>query len=98
MAANLSVTPDSVEIENLGGVTLHIANFETSKVNADGPRSFYSSSLNAIVGYWFNRNAAPTTASLIAVDVSLISVATGQFRFTAPETDVDGKLYILSLT
>ena len=98
MAANLSITPDSVEIENLGGVTLHTINFETNTVNENGPRSFYGSSLNAIVGYWFNRNVAPTTASLIAVDVSLIGSSNNQFRFTAPETGVSGKLYVLSLS
>lgn len=98
MGANLSVTPDSVVIDNLGGVTLNTIIFETNTVNASGPRSFYSSSLNSIVGYWFNRTAAPTTASLVAVDVSLISTADGQFRFTAPETEVQGRLSVLTLS
>lgn len=98
MAANLSITPDSVETDNLGGVTLHTINFETNKVNASGPRSFYSSSLASIVGYWFNRTAAPSTASLNAIDVSLIGADNSQFRFTAPETQVAGKLYALVLT
>ena len=98
MAANLSVSPDSVERENWGGVTLHIANFITNAINASGPRSFYSSSLNSIVGYWFNATDAPTAASMIGVDVSLISNTIGQFRFNAGETNRIGKLYILTLT
>lgn len=96
--ANESITPDSVEIDNLGGVTLHTINFETNTVNSAGARSFYSSSLPAVVGYWFNRNAAPTTASLLAVDVSLLSGTIGQFRFISSENSVAGKLYVLTLS
>ena len=98
MAANLSVTPDSVEIENLGNVNLHIANFDTNAINASGGRSFYSSSLAAIAGYWFNPTDTPTTASLNAVDVSLISNTIGQFRFTSSEGVRQGKLYVLTLS
>jgi len=97
MAANLSVTPDSVETYNFGGATMHVANFDTTSVNT-GPRTFYSSSLPAVVGYWFNPTDTPTTASLNAVNVSLISGSDGQFRFTASETNRTGKLFILSLT
>ena len=98
MGVNLSMTPDSVEIDNLGGVTLHTINFITNTVNGSGPRGFYSSSLNSIVGYWFNQTTAPTTASNIGVDVSLISAATGQFRFVSSETATAGKLSVLTLT
>ena len=98
MAVNLSLTPDSVETDNLGGVTLYTVNFETNKVNASGPRGFYSSSLNAIVGYWFNPTDTPTTASLNAVDVSLIGAASNQFRFTGSSTNRAGKLYVLNLS
>ena len=96
--ADKSITPDSVEIDNLGGLTLHTINFETNKVNSAEARSFYSSSLQAIQGFWFNRNAVPTTASLPAVDVSLIAVASGQFRFVSSENAVAGKLYVLTLS
>jgi len=96
--ANVSVTPDSVVIDNLGGVTLHTCIFETNTINSTGQRDFYSSSLNAIVGYWFNRTGVPTTASQIGVDVSLISTATGQFRFVSAENDVPGRLCVLSLS
>lgn len=98
MAANLSVSPDSVETYNLGGVTLHVHNFITNTINALGGRSFYSSSLQSVVGYWFNATDTPTTASLNAVEVSLISAATGQFRFNVSEGVRSGKLYTLSLT
>ena len=98
MPANRSVSPDSVEIYNLDGVTLHVVNFITNTICALGGRAIYSSSLPAIVGYWFNATDTPSTASLTAVDVSLISTATGQFRFTTKEGDRAGKLCILSLT
>jgi len=98
MATDLSLTPDSVEIDNLGGVTLHTVNFIDSTVNGSGPRGFYSSSLNAIVGYWFNATDTPTTASQNAIDVSLIAGAVGQFRFTGNQTARAGKLYVLTLS
>jgi hypothetical protein len=94
----LSLTPDSVEIESWEAVKLHIINFQTSKINASGPRGFYSSSLNSIVGYWLNLTDTPATASLNAMDVSLISVSGGQFRFTGDSTNRAGKLYVLTLT
>ena len=96
--ANESITPDSVETDNLGGVTLHTINFETTTVNGVAARSFYSSSLASVVGYWFNRTSAPTTASLTACDVSLIAGSTGQFRFVSSETAVPGKFYVLTLS
>lgn len=98
MAANLSFTPDSVETYNLGGVTMKVHNFITNKVNPLGPRGFYSSSLQSVVGYWFNATDTPTTASLNGLDVSLIATATGQFRFTGNRTAMAGKFYTLSLT
>lgn len=98
MATDLSLTPDSVEIDNLGGVTLHTVNFIDSTVNGSGPRGFYSSSLNSIVGYWFNSTDTPTTASQNAMDVSLISGTIGQFRFTGDQTARAGKLYVLTLS
>ena len=97
MAANLSVSPDSVEIENWGQLTMHIANFDTNAINSAGGRSFYSSSLQAIAGYWFNPTDTPTTASLNAVNVSLFGASDNQFRFTSSETNRTGKLYILTL-
>jgi len=98
MAANESVTPDSVELENLGEVNLHIANFTTTAINSGGQRAFYNSSLSAIVGYWFNPTDTPTTASLAGVDVSLISGSRGEFRFNSQDGARLGKLYILTLT
>ena len=87
-------TPTSVEIENLGGVNLHIINFTSALTS---PGSVYNSSLMSVVGYWFNPTDTPTTASNMAVDVSLISGSQGQFRFTGPQTVRSGKLYVLTL-
>ncbi len=98
MAANESVTPDSVELENLGGVNLNIVNFTTTAINSGGQRSFYNSSLSAVVGYWFNPTDTPTTASLSGVDVSLISGSRGRFRFNSADGERLGKLYVLTLT
>ena len=95
MPRGFAETPSSVEIENLGGTTLHIVNFDTV---LNSPGSVYNSSLNSVVGYWFNPTDTATTASNMAVDVSLISAATGQFRFTGPQTVRTGKLYVLTLT
>ena len=98
MAINLSTSPASTEVYNLGGVTMHVMDFTTGGLNSKGPRGFYSSSLPSIVGYWFSRTEAPTTASLVATDVSLINASTGQFRFLTSEARTKGKLYVLSLT
>ena len=98
MAANESVTPDSVEIENLGGTNLHIINFTTTSINSGGQRSFYNSSLMSVAGYWFNPTDTPTTASLSGVDVSLISGSQGSFRFNSADGERLGKLYVLTLS
>lgn len=89
-------SPTSVEIYNLGGVTLHVVNFST--ISGSAAADYYGSSMPAIVGYWFNPTDTPTTASLNAVDVSLTSSSTGLFRFFAKEQSRQGKLYVLSLS
>lgn len=91
-------SPDSVETYNLGGVTLNVVNFTTNTVSASAAEDYYASSLNAVVGYWFNPTDTPTTASLNAVEVSLASTSTGLFQFFAKEAARNGKLYVLSLT
>lgn len=98
MPIDSNISVDSVEIENLGQVTLSVHNFTKNGVNNWGPRGVYASSLNSIVGYWFNRTVAPTTASLSATEVSLVSGTRGQFRFITNELPCKGKLYVLTLS
>ena len=88
-------TADSHERYNLGGVTLNVVNFSTNTV---GTNDYYGSSLHSVVGYWFNATDTPTTASLNAVEVSLISASTGLFKFFPKETGRNGKLYVLTLS
>lgn len=91
-------TADSVETYNLGGVTLHVHNFITNGVCVGSDTDVYGSSLQAIVGSWFNPTDTPTTGSLNAVEVSLASAATGLIKFFSKEQSREGKLYTLSLT
>lgn len=94
----IASSPASIQEENFGELKLYIADFTgvSALNNVSSKSTIWNSSLQAVVGYWFNRTDTPTTASLVAVDVSLMSVSNGQFKLVAPEKQTEGKLYILA--
>lgn len=104
MARGFEETPDSIVTESFGDTVLHIMDFGAVAVTgagvgvlSKGPGAVYTSNIPSVVGYWFQATR-DVTQTKEGVDVSLIAVSTGQFRFTAGETLQRGKLYVLSLT
>ena len=104
-----AIAPASVLIENLGGVTLRIASFESDVgssahiINWQGATNVWNSSMPAVVGHWFQETKQPTQEGE-GVDVSLASSAEkgvagtyGQFKFTSGTKQKEGKLMTITL-
>jgi hypothetical protein len=80
-------TPSTLERENVGSLTLHIATF-TDIDNADT----YASGIQGVVGFWFQQtdDAADTQFGVA------VSESSGTFTFNTDEDDKTGSLYVLS--
>ena len=84
-------TPDSIQRESVGSLTLLICPFSTANID-DGDT--YATGLDNIVGKWFNASKDPTQGG----EGMNISEDSGTLTFHAPEDDVTGTLFILTKT
>ena len=82
-------TPDSIQRESLGSLTLFVCLFETANID-DGDT--YATGLPNVVGQWFNATKDVTQGG----EGMNISESSGTLTFIAPEDDVTGTLYILA--
>ena len=85
-------TPDSVQIESAGSLTLRICAFSTANID-DGDT--YSTGITSIVGTPIFSASKDPTAGGEGMNVAW-APSTGVLTFHAPEEDVTGTLYIYS--
>ena len=88
-----AITPDSIQRESMGSLTLHIATFHTTTIdNADT----WESDIPGIVASWSTITTAQTSASSTALAISTSNLGTGQLTFTTGVVNVPGIIYVIS--
>ena len=89
-------TPDRINREQVGSLTMTIADYYAGSTNLDNG-DYWTSGIQGIVGYWGCNSDNPTTTGTgEGIDITLTDASTGKLTFNLGEDNIQSIICILS--